>query len=203
MHSTGSNLLYSIFSYTEESLWSKVITNEGVMPSSFKVEICSFVVGQPSRIHPLILQSGFSNLVFTRSMINSLGTINWWSYQSEILTRLASWKTLSKIICLDGVCLISDQRFYHVRNLHILQLVLVSEAFRMICFSTARWPHQQDPWWAARALRPVQLKYADYLLKDDALGSVPIELYDLPLASLLHSLNLTSRELVPQSKLTV
>lgn len=50
-----------------------VMTSDGTMPMSFRAVIYSVVVGQPSRIHPFVRQSGLSNLVFTRLMRKSFG----------------------------------------------------------------------------------------------------------------------------------
>ena len=50
-----------------------VITRDGIIPKSLRAAIYSVVVGQPSRIQPLVRQSGLSRRVLTKSMMKSLG----------------------------------------------------------------------------------------------------------------------------------
>ena len=89
--STGSKRLCSIFSYTEESLWSIVITRDGTIPKSFKAAIYSVVVGQPSRIQPFVRQSGFSSLVLTKLIMKSFGN----GLQDSKIERYSDARALS------------------------------------------------------------------------------------------------------------
>ena len=60
----------------------------------------------------------------------------------------------------------------------------------MIGLSTPWGSHQENARGAPWALRAGQLQNAHYLLKDDTLRTVAVELHDLPLAGLFHSLDL-------------
>ena len=62
----------------------------------------------------------------------------------------------------------------------------------MISLSTSRGSHQQHTGWLAWALRSVKLEDAYDLFQYNALRAVTIELHDLSLACLFHTLDLKS-----------
>lgn len=68
-----------------------MITREGTIPKSLSAAIYSVVVGQPSRIQPLVRQSGFSKRVLTKSIMNSLGK----GLQDSRMVRYSDARTLS------------------------------------------------------------------------------------------------------------
>jgi hypothetical protein len=158
-----------------------VITSEGIKPRSFKAAICSLVVGQPSKIHPLILQSGFSNLVLTRSIISSLGTKVNYEYR-VYFTWFASVHSLSQFLSLGWVWFISNIVFDEFIDFHILKFVFLSKLLRVIRFPAAWGSHKQYARWPPGSLRSCQFQYANDFFKNNTLRSVPIELNNLSFA---------------------
>lgn len=89
---------------------------------------------------------------------------------------------------LIGLC--TNKVLDQLTHFNVLQFVLLCELSGMIRLATPRGSHQQNARWAPWALGAGQLQYTHDLLKDDALGTVAVELHDLPLASLFDSLDL-------------
>ena len=108
------------------------------------------------------------------------------------LTWFASIQFLFQLLCLGGIRLVSNIVFDEFINFNVLKFVFLGKLLGMISFSTAWRAHKQHARWSSGSLGSCQLQDANYLLKDNALGTVSIELNNLSLACSLHTFDLTT-----------
>jgi len=112
------------------------------MPFSASCCTCSKEVGHPSRMKPLILQSGFSILSFTNSTTVASGTRN--VMNSEEVTWISVFVCVSQGLGFLALrVFFSDEVSHQMLHFYVLKPEFLGQFNRVLGFSTARRSHDK------------------------------------------------------------